>query len=205
MAALSFVAAMLSVSVAQAHHVMDGQLPTGLLGGLLSGLGHPVIGPDHLAFVLGVGLMLALSDGSVKARLAVILAFVGGTVLGTGLHLAFVSLPASELIIAMSVLGAGVLLLSGVKASGLLMVLLCMAAGLFHGYAYGESVVGAQSSALAAYIAGFAIVQAAIIAGVQWLITRVHLPVLSGGNSVAGVVGGGGLVAFGALLVVQQF
>ena len=38
-------------------------------------------------------------------------------------------------------------------------------AGLFHGYAYGEAVVGAGMDAILAYLAGFAIVQMAIAVG----------------------------------------
>ena len=50
-----------------AHHAMDGQMPTSFAQGLLSGLAHPVIGPDHLAFIISgryrmgpTGRMLAL-------------------------------------------------------------------------------------------------------------------------------------------------
>ena len=32
-------------------------------------------------------------------------------------------------------------------------------AGIFHGYAYGEAIVGAQMTPLVAYLAGFAIIQ----------------------------------------------
>ena len=47
---------------AQAHHFMDGGMPQNWLEGLLSGLGHPVIGPDHAAFVFAAGFLLALSS-----------------------------------------------------------------------------------------------------------------------------------------------
>ncbi len=42
-------------------------------------------------------------------------------------------------------------------------------AGLFHGYAYGESIVGAEPSPLAAYLLGFTLLQAAIAFGAWWL------------------------------------
>ena len=47
----------LSGSPALAHHVMGGVTPETLWQGLLSGLAHPIIGVDHFAFILGVGLM----------------------------------------------------------------------------------------------------------------------------------------------------
>src|SRR6267378_2162800 len=39
--------------MAWAHHFMDGGLPETFAQGLLSGLGHPVIGLDHAAFIVG--------------------------------------------------------------------------------------------------------------------------------------------------------
>jgi len=45
---------------AWAHHVMGGKLPQTFLQGLLSGFGHPVIGIDHLAAIVGVGILAAL-------------------------------------------------------------------------------------------------------------------------------------------------
>jgi urease accessory protein len=41
-------------------------------------------------------------------------------------------------------------------------VLLAAAAGLFHGYAYGEAVVGAEMAPLFAYLLGFAAIQMGI-------------------------------------------
>ena len=40
-----------------AHHPLDGKIPSNLFEGFMSGLGHPVIGLDHLAFVIAVGLI----------------------------------------------------------------------------------------------------------------------------------------------------
>ena len=53
-AALSMIAL---ITPAFAHHPMGGATPSTFTEGLLSGLGHPIIGLDHLAFVIGVGLM----------------------------------------------------------------------------------------------------------------------------------------------------
>ena len=44
---------------AMAHHMPDGEVPRTFFAGLLSGLAHPVIGPDHLAFILAVGIIAA--------------------------------------------------------------------------------------------------------------------------------------------------
>ncbi len=37
---------------ARAHHPMGGQTPETFSQGLLSGFGHPIIGIDHLAFLI---------------------------------------------------------------------------------------------------------------------------------------------------------
>ena len=74
---------------ALAHHAMDGKLPTTLMEGLISGLAHPIIGYDHLAFVIAVGLVAAL----VGSPLLIPVAFIIGTLLGAGIHLAGITLP----------------------------------------------------------------------------------------------------------------
>ena len=45
--------------IAWAHHFMGGGLPQTFTQGLLSGLGHPVIGLDHAAFIVAAGFFLA--------------------------------------------------------------------------------------------------------------------------------------------------
>src|ERR1700738_1279056 len=61
---------------APAHHVMGGKTPSDLIEGLLSGLGHPVIGPEHLAFLLAVGVVVG-SCGLSLALPAVFVAAAG--------------------------------------------------------------------------------------------------------------------------------
>lgn len=153
-------------STAQAHHAMDGELPTNLVQGLLSGLGHPVIGLDHLAFIVSAGLIAGVAG----LGLAMPLVFVLASILGVVLHLQLLDLPAAELVIALSVILAGVLLARGGKAGGRgLWVALFLIAGIFHGYAFGESIVGAEASPLAGYLLGLAVVQSAIGVGVALL------------------------------------
>jgi len=45
-------------------------------------------------------------------------------------------------------------------------------AGLFHGYAYGEAVIGAGMDTVVAYLAGFAVIQTAIAVAAYSLATR---------------------------------
>jgi len=58
---LALIAMSAGIAPASAHHVMGGATPATFAQGLLSGLGHPVIGLDHLTFVLAVGLAVGAS------------------------------------------------------------------------------------------------------------------------------------------------
>jgi urease accessory protein len=146
---------------ALAHHVMDGALPGTAWQGLLSGLGHPVIGVDHLAFVVGVGAMAYLMGRVVLLPLVL----VGGTIAGCVLHIHGYNLPAPELVVAATVAMAAALVAMRIKPSGGLLAGFLAVAGLFHGYAYGESIVGAETAPLAAYVIGFGIIQGCIAVG----------------------------------------
>lgn len=141
-----------------AHHPLGGKVPATFAEGFLSGLAHPVIGLDHLTFVVAVGLLAAVSAWGI----AIPIVFVLAAMAGAGLHLAEVTLPAAELVIAGSVLGVGVLLALKDRPQSAVMVGLMALAGLFHGFAYGEAIFGAQAMPLVAYLAGFTAVQMGI-------------------------------------------
>jgi urease accessory protein len=147
-----------SPTSASAHHAMGGATPDTLIAGLLSGLGHPVIGIDHLAFVVAVGILSALAG---RPR-ALPLAFVVATVAGCVFHLTGMTLPFAEIVIAASVVGAGALAVRERAPAAAAVVSQAALAGVFHGWAYGESIVGAEATPLGAYLVGFALVQFAI-------------------------------------------
>lgn len=151
------------INPAMAHHVMGGTLPSTFGEGLLSGLGHPIIGLDHLAFVVGVGLVSL----TCPKRFLMPLAFIIATIAGTAIHLMAMNLPFPEIVIALSVATIGVLLISQKAVAPAAFATLFAIAGLFHGYAYGESIVGAEAAPLSAYLLGFAVIQYAIVAGVM--------------------------------------
>ena len=149
-----------------AHHAMGGKTPETFDQGLLSGIAHPVIGLDHLAFLVVIAL-LAVKLKS-PARFLVPLAFVVATVAGTAVHLAAINLPMTETIIAASLLLGGGLLVLRKDLSGLLLTAMSALFGVFHGYAYGESIVGAESTPLLAYLIGFAIIQYVVMLGIAF-------------------------------------
>jgi urease accessory protein len=153
--------ALLLASPASAHHAMGGQVPTNFAQGFLSGLAHPVIGIDHLAFVIAAGLLAVTK----RRGLWIPVAFVVAALCGTALHLQNVNLPASEFFVAASVLVFGILLALPQSPNLAAMIGLGAIAGIFHGYAYGESIVGAPVNPLVAYLLGFTAIQLAIAVG----------------------------------------
>jgi urease accessory protein len=149
-----------------AHHLMGGRTPSTFMEGLLSGLGHPVIGLDHLAFLVAMGVAV----GVFGVNLLLPVAFIVAMALGVLLHVNGAGLPAAELVVAASVLLAGGLLAWGrplpVAAWGALFAI----AGLFHGYSLGESIYGADRSALGAYLLGLVVIQSVLAVGVALLV-----------------------------------
>lgn len=157
--------ALVAATPALAHHPMGGEAPQTVWHGILSGLAHPVIGLDHLAFVVLAGIAAALAGrGLIGAG-----AFVAATVAGTFIQLGGMTLPLAELVIAGSVLVLGALLVMGRRLSGPVSLAAFALAGLFHGWAYGEAVIGSEAMPIVAYLIGFGLVQFAIAWGVARL------------------------------------
>jgi urease accessory protein len=186
------IALLFKSQAAYAHHPFGGTTPTTAFTGFLSGLGHPVIGVDHFAFVIATGLLAALYG---KRGLLIPLAFVVTTLLGTGMHLQAMELPFAETVIAVSVVSVGILLAIPQRLQWLAVAAIAALAGVFHGYAYGEAIVGAEMTPLVAYLAGFATVQGAIALTIAvtaqqlWhnLDTTKALPLRFAGFTLAGV------------------
>jgi urease accessory protein len=179
---------------ALSHHPMGGAAPATFMQGLLSGLGHPVIGFDHLAFILAVGFVTATT----KLPLAVPLSFVAASALGVLVCTAGWALPFVESLVALSVLLAGVLLLWGGTMGGVTVALPLALFGLFHGYAFGEAVLGAEATPVIAYLAGLAIIQSLMIYGLVFTLRAAG--VLAG--SVASRLAGAGASLAGAALLI---
>lgn len=156
---LSLALIVATTSNAFAHHPLGGAAPETMLHGFLSGVGHPLIGFDHLAFVVAIGVLAAFQT----RRLVMPLGFVMGTMIGSLLTLAAVTLPLTELMITLSVLFAGLVVMRGRDVAVLPATILGSLAGLFHGSAYGAAVIGAETTPILAYLAGFGLIQFGIM------------------------------------------
>jgi urease accessory protein len=179
---------------ASAHHVMGGRTPATFFEGLLSGLGHPIIGPEHLAFLIAVGLIV----GAAGLSLALPGLYVIAMAIGVAVHVSGINIPASELVIALSVLLAGGLILLRRPLPGFAWALLFTAAGLFHGYAFGESIAGAERTPLGAYLLGLVLIQTVLILGIAVLVRRLDVHIGNRETRIAGLA----IVALGVAALV---
>ena len=193
--ALAALAVVAMQSPAFAHHPMDGKLPATLMEGLLSGLGHPVIGLDHLAAIVGVGILAAIAARGV----APVLAFGAALIAGVALHVAKASLPAGELLVGLSTLAIGALVMLRFGLKPAIAMALFAAAGLVHGYALGEAVVGAEASPLISYLAGILVIQTAISLAAYFAVRRLSRPLTIAVGAL--VVLAGGVTAAAAALI----
>jgi urease accessory protein len=169
-ALVSIAASFAATGTAFAHHAMDGEVPSTLMQGLISGLAHPVIGVDHLAFIIAVGVAAALAG----VRLWMPILFVVASALGVVVHLMEFDLPAAELVIAASAVLVGFLLAAKLEVQPLVWAAIFAVAGLFHGYAYGEAIVGAEPTPIGAYLVGLIAIQSAIAIGAMLLMRHRH-------------------------------
>ncbi len=164
----SGIATLLAATPVFAHHAMGGRLPANFFEGFLSGLAHPIIGFDHFAFIVAVGFLAA----SKRQGVLIPIAFVLTAMAGTGLHLLGLSLPAVEIFVASSILLFGILLATPERLSSAVIIGLAAVSGLFHGYAYGESILGAEMTPMLAYLVGFTVIQLVISGAAFWIAKR---------------------------------
>lgn len=185
-------AAVLLATPAMAHHAMGGAPMETFTQGLLSGAGHPILGFDHLFFILAVGIAAAFTRSAVTAPLGYVAGMLGGCLL----IMAGIGLPAVELVIALSLLIVGAMLARGRAIGAGFATTLFAALGLFHGWAFGEMIVGQEggmgASVTAGYLIGLAAIQWAIAVAAGWLMKRIARSAASiqprlAGAAIAGV------------------
>jgi urease accessory protein len=194
--ALLTVPCFLATAPASAHHVMGGRTPSTFMEGLLSGLGHPVIGPEHLAFLFAVGIVVGVGG----LNLALPAVFVVAMAIGAAVHVNGTGLPAAEIMVALSVLLAGVLIARGRALPVAMWATLFAVAGLFHGYAFGESIFGAEAAPLGSYLLGLFVIQSALTVGIALVARRMGAGISELAPRLAGAV----IVGVGFTALVGQ-
>lgn len=150
--------------------------------GFLSGLSHPVFGPDHLLAMVAVGLWAALAGG--RAVWAYPAAFVAAMLAGGLMGAGGAELPVVEPMILASVIIVGAAAGLALRVPLALSVPVLALFGLAHGYAHGlEGPGGAE------YALGFVVATLALH-GVGMAAVRlgtVPARVLGGGVALAGL------------------
>jgi urease accessory protein len=193
----AILVALLPAAPAFAHHVMGGKMPATFMQGLLSGLGHPVIGLDHFAAVVAVGCLAAAH----RAGAALAIGFVVAMMAGVAAHLQGASVSGAEIFVALSVIALGAVLLAHREIKAVVALALFVVVGLLHGYALGESIYGAEQTPLAAYLIGLCVVQGAI-ALTAMMLARAALMRTNPVHSLRLI--GAGISGIGLTVLMQQ-
>ena len=187
------LAAALGAGPALAHHPLDGAPMETVAHGLLSGVGHPVLGFDHLFFVAAAGVAAALAG----ARWTGPGAYVAMMLAGCALMAAGVGLPAREAAIALSLVAVGGIVASGRTAGAPATLALLAAFGLFHGSAFGEAIAGQEGGSggavLGGYLLGLGATQYLVALGAGLAVTRLAggMAASAPGARVAGALAAG--------------
>jgi len=124
--------------------------------GLVSGIGHPLLGPDHLLFLLAIAFI------GLKRPVAWILPMLaiglGGSLISQFIPLPDVVAPWAEALVSLSLVVEGLIALSVAPATWLLPLF-----GL-HGFLLGSTIVGAEPTPLLTYFLGLLIGQGVLLA-----------------------------------------
>lgn len=180
-----------------AHHPTGGTAPGTVLEGLMSGLGHPIIEAEHLGFLLGAAALVAVARLSTRAALGLLAAFALAGAVGTSLRAAGFGHALTEPLITGSVLVVALGLWLNKMPAAFLALPLAVLAGLAHGQAYGEAVIGSEPTPIHAYLLGLALIQALLTTATYLALRR--LAARGPQHLAAGLRVAGTLLATGAL------
>ncbi len=132
---------------------------------LISGIGHPLLGPDHLLFMLGIGLVgLKRSKKWIVPLLAVGLA---GSAFVQWQPLPDLLAPWAEALVSLSLALQGLIVLNLLSAKWLLPMF------ALHGYLLGSTIVGAEPTPLIGYFLGLLLAQGSLLLLVTGLSMRI--------------------------------
>jgi urease accessory protein len=186
-------------SVAAASSVLLSSLPAeahgGVHGGVLAGLGHPLLGLDHLFLLISVGAAASSLSPWLLAWA------LGGAVAGALLGTAGVMLPAAEVLAALAISSVGLLILASRRlldpTSPWIGPIIAAAVGT-HGLLHGHESPQDGSQLL---WWGGALVSAVLVSGSSYLLLR-KLSVSSTRWLAMGLIAAGALLAFGPLVLL---
>ena len=179
---------------ASAHTVVEAHSHSGFISGFV----HPLLGLDHLAAMVAVGLWSALAARSAgRDLLWGPVGFAAMLLVGAVMGLQGVALPAVEPMIAASLLVTGLLVVSRLRVPGLVAALGVGVFAVFHGVAHGYELAGSASAwqTLAGMLTATVLLHSAGLAA-GWALRHRHVWLAR----AAGV----GVAAFGGVLLAQM-
>jgi urease accessory protein len=192
--ALFFIASSaLSIS-ASAHIGAESHSHNSLIDGFL----HPLLGMDHLAAMVAVGLWSAQAARRAGPDLLWgPLGFAALLLVGAVLGLQGVAVPAVEPMIAASLLATGLLVVSRLRVPGIVAALGVGAFALFHGVAHGYELAGDGQAwqTLAGMLLATVLLHCAGLAA-GWMLRQRHVWLAR--------AAGAGVAAFGGALLLQM-
>ena len=181
---LTLLAALLLLAVTD----VSAHSAEGLAGGFLSGLMHPVLGPDHVIAMVAVGLWGAFLGKPAIWLLPIVFPMV--MAFGGALGVAGIPVPAVETSIAVSAIVLGAMVAFAARPPIWVAAVIVGAFAIFHGHAHGTELPGAANPL--AYSLGFVIATGLLhLCGIAFG-ALAHWPA----GKVA-VRAGGGLIALG--------
>ena len=185
-----------------AHHPLAGTPMETFAHGILSGVGHPLLGFDHLFFVLVMGIAAVFT----ARRYSTPFAYIAAMLLGCLAMAKGVGLPAKELVIAVSLIVLGAAVFRG-KMLGIAPAIVLFAGfGLFHGSAFGDSIAAQEAAlgtkVLIGYLMGLGVIQYAVAFGAGWFIKNILHAVEA--NDIRVRISGGMVAGAGAFLLLEN-
>jgi urease accessory protein len=152
--------ALVATAIVSIFHVPAAYAHTaeGIAGGFVSGLMHPVLGLDHLAAMVAVGLWGAFLGMPAVWLLPVVFPLV--MALGGVLGIIGVPLPGVEILVASSCVVLGACVALALRAPMWAAALIVGAFAIFHGHAHGTELP--QAANPLAYAAGFVVATGAL-------------------------------------------
>ena len=131
-----------------AHHPfgMGDSSQLSILEGFASGIGHPLLGPDHLLFILAITIVGLRRPK--KWILPLLSIGIGGSAFAQLLPLPDLLAPWAEVLVSLSLTIEGLIILSYLSSKWLLPMF------ALHGYLLGSTIVGAESTPLIGYFLG---------------------------------------------------
>ena len=166
-------------------------------GGFVSGLAHPLFGPDHVVAMVAVGLWGAFLGAPAIILLPVVFPLV--MAIGGVLGIIEVPIPAVETGIAASAIVLGLMVALAARPPLWIAIVLVGAFAIFHGYAHGKELPNGANAV--AFSAGFVIATGALhLAGIafgllaRWPAGRIAVRAAGGAIALTGVAYLGGFV-----------